>query len=389
MLSITIRRDLSINDLVQLARRGKSVMKTPHVGNHYPNNLLINSLECVHVVLVDQTIGLRDKNFHPHTVIAGSRSYDISRSDLLMTHARVDRDSGVVNGMFPIGERVADCHSSALKALFPDTVFELNSDLIVRHADLCRWLLETLSQDNVFASKLFAKGWWWRRWVTREGFVQTRESAVSFADVVGKVRPIDCIEEGWIIPNFFDVLISAIVQAIDSGCGDVYHLSGPDMVTYIGAMIPLLKDAYQILLENGGLLLPSSVDFNLVPVADARFAVRASRRTALESLVEAIRDVREEERERGELMRAARTQEERNRILYEGNRDKLRLELFNGLRAAIAGCPEVMYDIKDGAFLSQYDLLQGDSLWIHPWVLDTPVGDLEKAIKLLRSNALS
>ena len=70
---ISIHDDISIADLLVINKRGGVVLKTPHVGNIYPNNLAIASLG-IPMLFYDRTLGNKDFNFHPNKIIVGGKS---------------------------------------------------------------------------------------------------------------------------------------------------------------------------------------------------------------------------------------------------------------------------------------------------------------------------
>lgn len=63
--NILIHDDISLDELIKINESGGRVLKTPHIGNIYPNNLAIISLG-IPTLLYDRTIGTKDENFHPY-----------------------------------------------------------------------------------------------------------------------------------------------------------------------------------------------------------------------------------------------------------------------------------------------------------------------------------
>ncbi|PSO44287.1 MAG: hypothetical protein BRC22_02740, partial [Parcubacteria group bacterium QH_9_35_7] len=68
LFDVQERKDINLKALAQINRGGGSVVKTPHVGNWYPNNLAVAQTG-IHMLAYDRNIGRKDSNFHPHKVI--------------------------------------------------------------------------------------------------------------------------------------------------------------------------------------------------------------------------------------------------------------------------------------------------------------------------------
>ena len=109
-----LRTDFSLQQLVDLHRAGQPVVKTPHVGNAYPNNLACASVG-LPMLFVDHTVSGKDRNFHPQCVIVNGQSEVIADHGQLLTHATVAKSATIVDArLFPVGAKVADCHMEAI-----------------------------------------------------------------------------------------------------------------------------------------------------------------------------------------------------------------------------------------------------------------------------------
>lgn len=78
---ILIHDDISIAQLIEIDKNGGRVLKTPHIGNIYPNNLALISLG-IPTLLYDRTIGIKDKSFHPHKIVYNGIAEEIADPDI-------------------------------------------------------------------------------------------------------------------------------------------------------------------------------------------------------------------------------------------------------------------------------------------------------------------
>ena len=111
-----------------------------------------------------------------------------------------------------------------------------------------------------------------------------------------------------------------------------------------------------------------------------RFAVSAHRRQELEELVTVLETVSRFENGIGDRINSAPDKEKFIcQIVNE------RSVLRDRLREVLRVCPDPFYDIYDGTFFSQYDLLaHSGGLFIHPWAIETPVGVLSDLVRISR-----
>lgn len=365
---IVIQEELSLLELCNLQKRGFSVVKTPHVGNFYPNNLAVGKLG-IKMVLYDRNVGRVDKNFHPHTIIKDGCRYKVACGERLMTHAQANRE--IENSSLEVGARLADYHVSALREAFPEGNFVLYTDYLANHRQIVYSILETVSGSGFLPGKF---GWF--RKVNRYGEVTTFHNPVKWEDVSrAGVFGINNENEGYLIPNFLNVLLCGVIEAIDSNCNEVYHLSGPDMVRYIGSMTKDLSHCLT-LLSSKDCRFPSNIIFHLVPAANMRFAVYGSRKKALDDLISAYLSAFDYKLKKGEFIKSLKDPSERKiyGAMFKGAEQKLRAELAE----AVKGCPEVFYDIYDGSFISQHDI-PSNGLYIPRWSLKTSIKEINRA----------
>ncbi len=370
-IDLQIRWDLTLNDLVEKQRAGFPIFKTPHVGNWYPNNLACAQLG-IPMKVVDATKGCLDRNFHPHCVIIDGVRTQIAEEDVLMSHARVTRLPSVELERFVLGRPVVEVHMGALREVFPAMRAQTVSQYFHDESDRLTALFEVITRADPFI---------WERFVDKVGITENRRpyrgwEEISRAGVVGT----NGSRVGWVSPNIANILTDVTIDPIRFGTDCVYELSGPDMYRYIERMMPKLNEFYDTVRRTLDWGLPQTITLHLVPVSDMRFAVPASRRRALEALVDTWVSTSSFEAGVGERMRLAIDK----RALVGQVREHRSL-LTQSLKDALSACPDPFYEISDGTFFSQYDLLTcQEEFFIHPWALETPVGRLGDAVRSLR-----
>lgn len=268
---------ISLDGLLAEANKGISVVKTPHVGNVYPNNLAIAGLG-IRMLFYDRTFGKQDYLFHPHMVIVGGKSHIVADPDIITSHNRVTQSPDCVNGNFPVGEFVSDCHMGVLRKSIPIVKAETYTNYIFRHREELLPILQywTYIMPSVWKRRVECNG------VVSECVIESWEDA-SRVGVLG----IHSNVEGLIIPNVYNVALSAVIEALESGIDRQIHLSGPVMIKYIDKMVrdvSLLCDAAR----KVNTAVPECITMDLVPVASMVFVAPQSRKTLLDELVKLL-----------------------------------------------------------------------------------------------------
>ena len=369
-IQLKIRKDLSLNDLVSFKRAGFLVFKTPHVGNWYPNNLACAALG-IPMKVVDSTKGCLDRNFHPHCVIVNGTRTQIAEENALTSHTKVTRAHEHTADRFKIGASVSETHMGALREAFPELEMLTVSGYLKENSGRVLELLEVLTQHDHSI---------WERYVREDGITEPRHARQWIVVNASGVCGTNGSNRGWVSPNIANILMDVTIDPLKFNTDIVYELSGPDMYKYIGQLMPKLNELYEVVRQKLWPELPETVTLNLVPVADMRFAVPTHRRQVLDELVEVLKTVSMFENGIGDRINSA------------PNREKFICQIVNersvlrdNLREVLRACPDPFYDIYDGTFFSQYDLLScSEGLFIHPWALETPVGVLSDLIRIAR-----
>ncbi len=376
--TISRRDDLSLADLQRLDREGHSVMKSPHPGNVYLNNLAVAHLG-IRMLFHDRTFGRADKNFHPHKVIRGGESETIADPDVMMTHACVLQPSRLMNGYFPVGERVAVCHLNALAEAVPGTRMELYTDYLRVREDLVLEILRRGSEGPIE----YPHGW--RRVVDEKGRIHERRTPSHWREIeeIG-IYGLHGKSAGWIMPNVFNILVDGVIETTEFATSDIYHLSGPDMICYIKQLEDTLNTIYERLVTSN-MGVREHICFHIVPAAPMRLATTIDRSQALDALVKLYLEIADENRSAGVEIREAETvslvQKRRAIEKWAAIRKGFRTRLVE----AAQQCPEIFYEIASGSFVSQYDVLERGGVYVHPWGVHTPLSTVATTIKELQN----
>lgn len=284
---LRIRDDLSTRDVICLTR-SRLVRATPHVGNWTPARLVLPTLG-VSVLCVDHTIGLRDKNTNPHLLIRGGEAHAIcDHPDRLTTHAFATRR--VHGSAHPVGASLSDVHVGAIRSLYPDASVVTHTEHLSANAEITLRVLEEVTR--------LSSGYAWWRYVTSDGTVRScRKEELPHAWEVFEpnIFPLTSGKSGWLIHNRAAILMDIVEQSQMGEEPEIYHLSGPDMVRYLGGEMKAISRMYTHVRDRLG-LRQETITINLVPFASFRFATRASQGDACARLCTALAGGRSGER---------------------------------------------------------------------------------------------
>lgn len=276
---LRIRDDLSITDIMQLARN-HLVKVTPHVGNWTPARLVLPTLG-VSILCVDHTIGIKDRNTHPHLFIRdGEVQLLCHTGDRLTTHSRVTESSRC--GTYAVGTSLSQVHVGAVRSLYPSAHIVTHTEHLQTDRETVLAVLEEVSRVSMTAS-------WWRR-VDTEGVVtnyQRKNLPKSWWEVAQNIYSVTNQSEGWLIHNRVAILMDIIQQSRHGEEPEIFHLSGPDMVRYLGGELEVISRMYDSVRKRLG-LRQEIITFNIVPFASFRFASRTSQSSACVELCNAL-----------------------------------------------------------------------------------------------------
>lgn len=274
---LRIRDDMSINDITHLAKN-HLVKVTPHVGNWTPARLVLPTLG-ISILCVDHTIGSKDPNAHPHLLIRdGVAHVACDHAERLTTHAYVTEDALGISQ----GTSLSKVHIGAIRSIYPSADIVTHSEHLHATRDVT---LAVLEEATAFSRTMT----WWRK-VDDHGQVtcyRKKELPRVWSDVERNIFPLTDARKGWLVHNRVAILMDVILQSRMGKEPEIFHLSGPDMVRYLGGEMEAISRMYDHVRKS--LSLPQSfITINLVPFALFRFATRTSQAGACERLCKAL-----------------------------------------------------------------------------------------------------
>jgi hypothetical protein len=364
---VRLRPDLSLADLKRTDAGGGAVMRSAHFGNWSPSNLSVAALG-LRCVLVNTTMTGRDVTYHPTGLVVGRRFHGglASPGNALVVLTGVRRPPRLpgIEELFPVGANLAQAHLDALRKAVPPAVVETHEEYLHRRPDLAASLLEACADE--------APELWRRRADECRGVVERDgdATAVTWARLAADgVLGFSADRSGWLIPKAVIILTMAVLDAVIHRTSEVYHLSGPSMVHYIGELREVLHRLYRAVAPRLG--LPQRLVFHLAPTALMTLGAPETDRAALDRLVDAWLAV---EATRGrERPSTSGVPTGHDDVLRRRKRERTRAHAE--LAWAAAGCPTPFHRTARPTFCSQYDLLLRDTSWYpHPWAVCTPLG---------------
>ncbi|MCE7936679.1 hypothetical protein DYH10_02740 [Candidatus Saccharibacteria bacterium CPR2] len=365
-----------------------AVFRTSHVGNHYPANLAWYGLGG-RTYTYDRTINGVDNNYHPDMLIknnAAQRLYGSSDQEvgILTTHARIEnilQDSPVE---IRLGMLALQLHTESLQSAFPYTIIKTHSDHIRDNQDVIDETI-TLLHNAGYSDQ-------YRRCVNEFGEVSDIANPEEAIRKQGIYSVNGRDETGVLMSNEHNFIIYGITEALRTGNGTMYHLSGPDMVKYASSLSDRLGQQYTYLREKAsfGKDLPEKIDMRIVPTAGARFVVRAALKDQLDALVDTYETHSIEEEIAQEQARAVFTDpdlsEEEKKLYAKRSREEKQVRIleFDSLIQANA---DIFTGIQNANFVSHYDHLKEDGVYVHPVIYEKPLSKLNAMYDTLAKRA--
>lgn len=376
-LIVRQRPDLSLADLQKTMRDGGSVLRSAHFGNWSPSNLAVAAagLPCV---LINTTITGRDTTYHPAGIIAGRRFHPglvkSGNSLVTLSHVRRTPDVAGLESFFPLGANLAEAHQDALVKAIPQSNIVAYSQYLDCHQGTAAKILEICTQAKPEL--------WSRRADVLRGVEEIDSDYASMPrnGVDWKTISSDGIvgfagaASGWLIPKAIIILTMAVIEALRYGVNEVYHLSGPSMVHYIGMLDEDLQELYQAVATE--MQLPNELEFNLAPTALMTLGAPVTERSSIDRLVESWLSA-DGARQHVPLPNSA----ERHADFFL-NRKIARTRARTELTWAAMACATPFHPHAKPEFCSQYDLLVlGADWYTHPWGIETPLGEVGRMLR--------
>ncbi len=369
---ISIHEDISIADLIKIHNEKGVVLKTPHIGNIYPNNLAIASLG-IPMLFYDRTLGTKDNNFHPDSLIVGGKAEEIADPSILTTHSKITRLPSSISQETQIGTSLLDFHMSSLKRALPKSLCFTYTEYIQENKDQVLKILEKITEPHPNL---------WNRIVNEEG--KTSKSQVNDWNDVLKIGVFGLtnLKSGWLIPNPVSVLFHGTIDAAKAKVTDIYLLSGPDMYKYIDGYQTELNETYDYVRKTLGMNLPETIHCHIIPVISMRFIIEDKYRDALDELVNTYLKYNSANGPIRVLMKNETQDSDAERLIHE--KIKIKDEIHACIRNKFEAFKTTMfYDIEEANCFTQYDLLTSSGLYIHPWAIKSKLTEVSKAYNFL------
>jgi len=373
-LRILIHDDMSIADLIDINKKGGVVLKTPHVGNIYPNNLAIAFLG-IPTLFYDRTLGKKDFNFHPHKLIFEGESEVLSDPNILTSHSIITHVSKRSSYPITVGAKLVDFHMYAVKQSLPQAHCFTYTEYIQKNKHEVFKVLKAVT--NLHPNL-------WTKTVDKNG-ITTKVNADKWEDIIKLgIYGITNLESGWIIPNMISILFHGVIDTAQANVSDVYLLSGPDMYRYIDGYKEELNEIHTYLKKVLDWNLPEVVNCHIIPIVNMRFIVENCNKDALDELVAAYLDFVSKE----DLVRiVAKGIPDSNyylkNLIFE--KGEAKQKILNCISENFTPFSKtVFYDTEDANCFTQYDLLKSDGLYIHPWAISSKLSNVSSAFIFLK-----
>lgn len=370
---ILIHDDISLASLIEINKNEGRVLKTPHIGNIYPNNLAFIALGFP-TLLYDRTIGSKDKSFYPHKIIYNGIAEQIADPSILSTHNKLNSQSKnfVLENDFS-GKKITDMHLSVLRQALPQGNFFTYTHYLKDNAEIVSKIVKAIVQN-------FPKIWY--RFVNENGVIQKVVNPTPEQILSKGIMGIDHDFSGFLIPNPVNILLHGTADVLKSNIKDIYLLSGPDMYVYMKDYEEVLNNMYNCIKNSLNLNLPSSVNCHIIPVMKMRFIVTKDDKGILDELMILYDDYMSADTATRNLL-----DHSSEHALIQSEIDKKNItkaKIITHMQKNHFALERTMfYDVSKSNCFTQYDLVMSNGLYIHPWAIVNKLSDVSSAFTFL------
>lgn len=372
-LTINKPKDISLEMLQEKKQEGFSVQRSAHVGNHRMYNLILANAG-VDMLLVDHNLTTRDTNYSPEKIIQNGDSSELTDQTFTISLRTKSNSSAYFEGLF-----LDEIHSQSLSEAFPNTSITTNTDYLRKNEAI---VAEIIAISSQIMPELF------NRQALPNGTVQKLQSSIiglSPSDLL-QLRDDPRAEESAImIPNEVDIICNFAIEALSRGRDTLFHVSGPDMISYINGIMPSLQKLYsQLTQASFASKLPGVLNIELVAGTSFRVGCTAANRSNLEPFADIFADFSEFETESSNAKRhffkgKNPTNQEKIEFL-----DALRFEresLIFALRKHFQGLQGVL-DQDGNTHVSQYDVIADNGLYVPEQLSSLTIASLNQILKI-------
>jgi len=370
---ILIHDDISIAQLIEIDKNGGRVLKTPHIGNIYPNNLALISLG-IPTLLYDRTIGAKDKSFHPHKIVYNGIAEQVANPDILSTHSKLEfQPKNFIPKKDFFGNKIVDLHLDILRQALPRGNFFTYTQYLEDNKNLVSKIIKVIAKN-------FPQIWY--RFVNEDGTIEKVENLTSEQILAKGIFGIDDDSRGFIIPNPVNILLHGTVDVMKFQTRDIYLLSGPDMCVYMKDYETVLDNMYSYIKNTLDLDLPNNINCHIIPAMKMRFIVTKDDKEILDELVKLYEDYMVANTTTRDLFNGSK---ERSGIKSQiEEKDKIKTTIIAYMDKNYSTLKKTMfYDVSKSNCFTQYDLSVSPGLYIHPWAIENKLSDVTSAFLFL------
>lgn len=379
-LEITEQSNISIAELVQKQADGFSVLRSAHVGNVAPYNLVLANAG-IPTLLVDQTITGVDKNYFPESILTQESQVTIAPTGVLVSRAAVN--VGAVPDSLPAAlktDNLVELHIAGLEAAVPSTR-AISDTAYVRKQEAIAGEITSLAARAMPA--LFS------RVVLPDGRVERRADAAELLSSLGILALADepsAPRSAVLMPLAVNIVTNFVAEALETDRAEQYHISGPDMVLYLRSGRRERKEVdalYELVKERASFKdgLPSRLTVQLVPGSYAVFATTAQRANTLNQLLAAAEAAGQADQMIAADKKAYFTNHQTNgvdRTQFEAGVRERKRSVDRSLSEAAASIPELFVAPRTPGKITQYDVLQEGGLYVPSQTTEMSMADLAR-----------
>lgn len=370
---ILIHDDISIAQLIEIDKNGGRVLKTPHIGNIYPNNLALISLG-IPTLLYDRTIGAKDKSFHPHKIVYNGIAEQVANPDILSTHSKLEfQPKNFIPKKDFFGKKIVDLHLDILRQALPQGNFFTYTQYLEDDKNLVSKIIKVIVKN-------FPQIWY--RFVNEDGTIEKIENLTSEQILTKGIFGIDDDSKGFIIPNPVNILLHGTIDVMKFQTRDIYLLSGPDMYMYMKDYETILDNMYSCIKNTLDLDLPNNINCHIIPAMKMRFIVTEDDREILNELVKLYEDYVAANTATQDLFKGSKERSDIKSQTQE--KDKIKTTIIAYMDKNYSTLKNTMfYDVSKSNCFTQYDLSVSPGLYIHPWAIENKLSDVTSAFLFL------
>lgn len=372
-LSINKPKDISLEMLQCKKQEGFSVQRSAHIGNHRMYNLILANAG-VEMLLVDHNLTTRDTNYNPEKIIQNGISTELTDQEFTLSLRTRSNNDTLFKGQF-----LDEIHSQSLSEAFPNTPITTNTDYLRENETIVAEIIEICSEvmPELFNRQALPDGRVQRlkaplREVSPSNFLQLRDDPRSEETAI-------------MIPNEVDIICNFVIEALNYGRDRLYHVSGPDMISYINGILPNLQILYsQLTQASFASKLPETLNIELVAGTAFKVGCTVTNRPNLEPFAIIFADFNNFEIESSNTKRRFfkgknPTDQEKAEFLdiLRFNRESLIIALRKQFQEL-----QGMLDQDGSTYTSQYDVIADNGLYVPDNLSSITTANLGQIMKI-------